>query len=87
MITTTILNLFYSVIQLILSPIRLLPEATLPASTAQAIATAGTYIKAVDFVLPVPTLLTVIGLILGIEAGILIYKIIYWVIKKIPTIS
>jgi hypothetical protein len=87
MIITGIFNMFYFFILAVSSPIRLLPKATLSSETAISIATAGTYLKSLDFVFPVSNFLTILVLFMSIEAGILIYKLIMWVIKKIPTIS
>jgi hypothetical protein len=41
----------------------------------------------VNVVVPVSTILAIIGLFFVIEIGILIFKIINYVIRKIPTIS
>lgn len=87
MITTTLLYMAYGFIRMVLLPFNLLPDATLSSSATTALATAGTYLKAMDFILPVSTLLTVAGLIFGMEVIIVLYKLIMWVIRKIPTIS
>lgn len=87
MITGLILSMLYYVILLFTSPLRLLPDATLPSGLTSAIATANTYIRAIDFVFPVSTFLTILGLILGIETFIILFKIINWLIRKIPGIN
>ena len=87
MITTAILDLIYAVLSLILWPVRQLPDVSLPPSIAEAISTAGAYIGGLDLILPVNTILAVLGLFLAIEGGILAYRIVNWLIRKIPTIS
>lgn len=87
MITSLILLMLYGVIWVLISPFRLLPNASLPANITSAITTANTYISAIDFIFPVATFITVFGLILTIEAFIILWKILNWIIHKIPTIS
>ena len=87
MILDILLRLAYCLILGVSAPIRLLPNASLPATLTAGIATSGTYIKAIDFIFPFSTFFTIFLLVLGIEAGILIYKLIMWVIRKIPTIN
>jgi len=87
MIASIILAMLYGVVWLVSSPLRLLPNATLPSNLASAITTASTYLAAINFVFPVATFITIFGLILGIETFIILYKIINWVIRKIPTIN
>lgn len=87
MIIAGILQIIYYFILLVSAPLRLLPDATLSASATTAISTAGTYLKSFDFIFPLTTFITILLLILGIETGILAYKFIMWIIKKIPGIS
>jgi len=87
MITNIILFVILSVVYLILSPLLLLDDATLPAGLTTALQTASTYLANVDIIFPVSTMLTILGLFLAIEAVILIYHIILFVIRKIPGIN
>lgn len=87
MITNFILNLLFSVISFILSPILALPNVSLPADISDAITQASNSLALVNVVVPVSTILAIIGLFFVIEIGILIFKIINYVIRKIPTIS
>ena len=84
MLINFFLNIVYSVV---VGFIGLLPDVSLSDSVASAVATASTYISGLNVVLPVATLLTIIGLVLTIEAVMLLIKIINWFIRKIPTIS
>lgn len=87
MITNAILNLLYIAISAFLIPIKQLPDATLPANISSAIQTAQGYFSSFNFIFPVSTFIAIIGIVLTIEAGVMIYKVIMWIIKKIPTIS
>jgi len=44
-------------------------------------------INAFSFIVPVQTLLTVLGLALALHGGILLFKMIHWIITKIPFIG
>jgi len=59
----------------------------LPAGVGSAISTAVGYIRGVSFIFPIETLFTILLLILGIEAGLLVWKFINWLIKKVPGMS
>lgn len=89
MITSAILVLLYLLLKLIILPITLLPDVSLPAGISSAIATASSYFAVISEILPdtVTSLLVVLGVVLGIDAVIFLYKIIIWVIRKIPTIG
>jgi len=87
MITNAILFVLLKVLYLVLTPIRLLPDITLPASVSNAISTVSQYLSSVNTLIPIDQLLTILGALLSIEALILTYKIIMWVVKKIPTLN
>lgn len=84
MLTTFLLNLVYSVSAWFLN---LFPDVSLSDSVSSSITTASTYISALNIILPVATLITILGLVLTIEGAILLIKIINWFIRKIPTIN
>jgi hypothetical protein len=89
MITTGILNLLYGIVYLILYPIRLLPDVSLPSGITSAVTTVSGYLAALYAVLPITTtaLMAVLGLFLTAEAAILTYKGIMWLVRKIPGIG
>lgn len=87
MITTGILTLFYAFVNWAFSPIISLPDASLPAGFDNAMAQATTYLSMANAIVPISTLITILTLLVSIEVGIFIYKVIMWVVKKIPTIS
>ena len=87
MIITAILNLVYYFLMGILSPLLLFSDVSLPGSFASSLATAGGYYNAVNGILPVDTMITIFGVSLTFEGGYLIFKMIMWVIAKIPTLN
>jgi len=87
MIITAILELLYLAISVLLYPIKQLPDVSLPANISTSIVSAGSYFSSFDFIFPVSTFLIIMGIVLSVEAGVVIYKIVMWLIKKIPTIS
>jgi hypothetical protein len=87
MITYFITIILISLIDLLLAPIRLLPDATLNPNIGSAFSVVGGYFAVMNSIFPIATLLAVLAAVLIVEGGIFLYKIIYWLIKKIPTIS
>lgn len=67
--------------------INIFPDVSLSDSVSSSVATASTYISGLNVVLPVATILTIMGLFLTIEGVILLIKIINWFIRKIPGIN
>jgi hypothetical protein len=87
MITTIIINLLYLVVLLITAPLRALSDVVLNTNIANAITTASSYIGGLSAVIPIGTILGVFGVFLTVEVGILVWKGINWLIRKIPTIN
>lgn len=87
MIVTILLNLFYTIIRVLLSPLLLFPNVSLPLDILAAIESANNYISGFNAIIPAYTIGSVIIFISGLEAIIFSYKIIMWVIRKIPTIN
>lgn len=87
MIVSFLLFLLYNFIMAITSPLRLLPNVSLPANITSAIASTNSYLSAIDFIFPVSVFITVFATIIGIEVLMMLYKIIMWVLRKIPGIS
>jgi hypothetical protein len=84
MLATFLLNLVYSISAGFLN---LFPDVSLSDSVSSAVNTASTYISSLNIILPVSTLIAIVGLVLTIEGVILIIKIVNWFIRKIPTIN
>jgi hypothetical protein len=84
MLATFLLNLVYSISAGFLN---LFPDVSLSDSVSSAVNTASGYISALSIILPVSTLIAIVGLVLTIEGVILVIKIINWFIRKIPSIN
>lgn len=87
MITTLLLYVIFGLIKLLLLPFTLLPNASLPIDFSNAIVVASSYISSFNNFIPVQTILTILSLVLTIEFFIILFKLINWTIKKIPTIG
>lgn len=87
MITSIILYMIYGTAWIVLSPMRLLDDATLPAGLTTALASVSDYLSSVNTFVPVDSFLTIAGILLTIESAIFTYKLIMWLIKKIPLIG
>lgn len=87
MITTLLLYILLGLLNFLLLPFKLLPDASLPADFSSAIISASAYLSALNDFAPVGTLLAILGLVLTIEVFINGFKLISWTIKKIPTIN
>lgn len=87
MITSVILYLIYGVVYTATSPLRLLDDVVVNSNFIVSIANAVTYLKAVDNYLPISELSIIIGLVLSIELALATYKIVMWIIRRLPTQS
>ena len=87
MITTLLLYFINGAIILATYPLRLLADAELPVEIYNTISQVGGYLGAIEPVFPINTLLTILGLLLAIEGYIFIYKVVMWIIRRIPTQS
>lgn len=87
MITAILINAVYLIVYAITSPLRLFADVSLSSSITSAITTASGYISSFTPYFPVGTALTCLGIILTIEAAVIVYKILVWVITKIPGVS
>lgn len=87
MITSALLYIIYLFLYAITSPLRLLNDVSLSSDFTTAIQNANEYLASLNFILPVSTFVAVIALMLTIEGFIILYKIINWVIRKIPTVN
>lgn len=87
MIVGAFLYLVYLLILALTSPLRLLPDVSLPASFTSAVATASGYLSSISDFVAVSTLVTILAAMLAIEVVVLSYKLIVWVLTKVPGIS
>lgn len=87
MITSLLLSLIFGFVWAITTPLRILPDVVLSSSLTSAIQTANQYIAPINTVAPLTDLLAIFALVLAIESSIFLYKVIMWIIKRIPTQS
>lgn len=87
MIFTAILTILYGVVYAVVSPLLLLPDASLPGGIASSISEANEHLAAVDVFVPVGTIIAILTAFLAIEAGIFVFKMVMWIIKKIPFLN
>jgi hypothetical protein len=67
--------------------IALLPDVSTISGIGSAISVASTYISALNNFLPMTTILIILGAFVTYETGYFTFKLIYWIIKRIPTQS
>jgi len=86
MIVSVILYILYGTLWIITAPLRALPNATLPLSLSTAITQVNGYLSAVHAILPNSTygLLAMLGMMFTFEIAVFGYKVIMWVIHRIP---
>jgi len=87
MITNFILTLIFGLVYAITIPIVNLNDVVMSDSFATSITTANGYISSLNTFIPVDTIIQILGVFLVIEGAVLTYKLIMWVIKRIPTQS
>ena len=77
------------ILSLILSPLLLLPVATLPSGITSALGQVGSITAIFNLVVPglISELFSIIVLFVGIEGGIFLYKGIKWIYNKIPGVN
>jgi hypothetical protein len=88
MIITNLLKIVYDFMYLLTLPFRVLPDVTLPVFITGTIATASSYISSINHFLPITEMVyLLVVLFIAYESAYFGYKLIMWVIRKIPTIS
>lgn len=87
MITNGFLYLIFGIVWAITAPLRLLDDTSLPEGISSAIVSMGGYLTSTNQVLPVATIISVLGIILLVETSIFVYKVIMWLIRRLPTQS
>lgn len=88
MLIEMLLNLLFNVFSALTSAINL---PSFPAEVFEVINTFSEYVTMGIGILAnythLPYLLTLFGIVIAVEAGILIYKFVMWVLRKIPMIN
>jgi len=84
MLTNFFLHILYLVLKVILSPLILLSDVVLSDNFSNSLTTAKGYVSTIDSIFPLTTMFAIIALFVLIESFILTFKLISWIIKKIP---
>ncbi len=87
MITDFLLKALHALAWLVLAPVRALPTATLPSGISDNFAEIGAYVSPLNVILPLTDIAAILALFLAIEAAILMWKGINWLLRRIPTQS
>jgi hypothetical protein len=86
MITSAFLSLFFGAVSILLG---FLPAVSSNSAFGSAIATGSSYLSAIHSFIPLLTitLLAIIAFDVLFESAYLLFKVVYWVIRRIPTQS
>lgn len=87
MITNLLFTAIYAVVYALAQLILILPPVNTESDFAVALAGLASYLANINEIFPLTTVFVVMGIILLTETGVMIYKIIMWVIRRIPTQS
>ena len=85
MIVNVILTAVFAILWPIVQLIGLLPDVSNNSSMSTAITTASSYLVGLNSFLPITTILAIVFAFIVYEASYFSFKIIYWIIKRIPT--
>lgn len=87
MIIDFFLLVIYYILKVALLPLLLLGDVTASSGIGSSISTATHYVANWSHVLPLSTIFAVFGIMLAIELGVAVYKIIMWILRRLPTQS
>lgn len=87
MILTFVLYVIYYAVWVLTSPFRLFSDVSVDTGIGGAISTATQYIATWNNILPLSTILACFSIIIGVELILASYKIVMWVIRRLPTQS
>lgn len=88
MLIEALLNLIYTVLDFLFAPIHL---PSLPEGVASFLASAMEYLQVGLSILAAYTdlnyLLALFGIIIAVDAAVLVYKLVMWILRKIPMLG
>lgn len=87
MIATAIIYILSKIIYTLTLPFRILPDVVLPSGISEAITTSSGSLAGINSIVPIDVLLDVFGAVIILEIGILAFKGLNWVIRKIPGVN
>lgn len=82
MIIYTLLIIFIYFIKILISPLNFLPPVSIPGELEAKFGDLKAFLGEVNIFLPVNTILAVLGLILTIEAGFIIFRIVKFILSR-----
>jgi hypothetical protein len=87
MIATAILYILSAILFTLTLPFRLLSDVVLPAGITTAIDEASGSLAGINSIVPIDVLLDVLWAVVALEVGVLAFKGLNWVIRKIPGVN
>jgi len=87
MITGFLFTILKNILDTLVSPLLSQSDVVFPTALSQGVANVQGIISSLDPIFPIATLFICLSIIISIEVAIFGYKVIMWLIKKIPTIS
>lgn len=87
MLATILIYLVYGVVFVLLSPLLLLPNVSLPAGFLNSVSQSGNALGFINVIVPTETILYAIVAYLVVEGAIHAFKWLIFAIKKIPGIG
>jgi hypothetical protein len=87
MISNIILGVFYFFALVLTSPLRLFDDVSLASGIGSALSSASLYLSYFGMIMHLPTFFIVVGIMSASEISIASFKLINYVIRKIPGIS
>lgn len=87
MITQILLNVAYFLLTLVLSPLSLLPTATLPDGFTGAVYDMGGYYISLNKVIPIDALIPAFLFTIIVISALLVFKLVTWLIERLPFVG
>jgi len=87
MITTAIIFILSKIIFVLTLPLRITSDVVLPSGISTAVAEASGSLSGINTIVPVDVLLDVLWAMIILEVGILGFKGLNWLIRKIPGVN
>ncbi len=87
MITTALLLQLLIIVYAVLGGLLLLPDVSINSDFVSALGTFGSHLQGLDGYFPVSAFLTIVSLVVAIEGSVIVWGLINWALRRIPTQS
>lgn len=87
MIFEIVLNLIFTILEFILTPLTNVADVAIPSDFADSITFIRPYYSSLDMILPVATLIALISIEVVFDGSMFVYKGIKWAYQKLPFIN